>query len=174
MGKAPAKASTRQTPSGSIITRVRVAPREGEKAVSVEQNKVVAERFFEEVFNNKKVEFVDEIVASDVVDHNKIIFAQPEGPGGVAEGIGMLLVAFPDLSATVERLVGEEDYVVAKVRMAGTNTGPYPRVPEPTGRHTEWGSMVLFRMEDGKIAELWGVSDRMGMLTQLGILPDIG
>ena len=142
--------------------------------MSVEHNKVVAERFFEEVFNDKKVELLDELVASDVIDHNKIIFAQPEGPGGVAEGIRMLLVALPDLYAVVERLVGEEDYVVAKVRMSGTNTGPYRRVPEPTGRHTEWGSMVLFRMEDGRIAEVWGVSDRMGMLTQLGILPDIG
>ena len=81
--------------------------------MSVEQNKVVARRLFEEVFNDKKVELVDELVADDVVDHNKIIFAQPEGPGGVAEGIRMLLVAFPDLSVDVERLVGEEDYVVA-------------------------------------------------------------
>ena len=152
-----------------------IAPREGEEAVSVEHNNVVAERFFEEIFNNKKVELVDELVASDVIDHNKIIFAQPGGPGGgVAEGIRMLLVAFPDLSAAVERLVGEADYVVGQVRMAGTNMGPYPRVPEPTGRHTQWESMVLFRMEDDKIVELWGISDRMGMLTQLGILPDIG
>ncbi|MBV9453381.1 MAG: ester cyclase [Rubrobacter sp.] len=142
--------------------------------MSIEQNKLIVERFFEEVFNYKKVELVNELLASDLIDHNKIIFAQPEGPGGVTEGIRMLLVAFPDLSATVERLVGEEDYVVAKVTMAGTNTGPYSRVPEPTGRHTRWESMVLFRMENGKIAELWGVSDRMGMLTQLGILPDIG
>jgi predicted ester cyclase len=156
------------------MTTVSFVLREGEETVSVEQNKIVAERFFEEVFNNKKTESVDELVAGDVVDHNRIIFAQPEGPGGVAEGIRMLLVAFPDLSATVERLVGEDDYVVAKVRLAGTNTGPYPRVPEPTGRHTEWESMVLFRIEGGKIAELWGTSDRMGMLTQLGILPDIG
>ncbi len=65
--------------------------------------------------------------------------------------------------------MGEEDYIVAKVRIAGTNTGPSRRVPVPTGRQTEWESMVLFRMEDAKIAELWGVSDRMGMLTQLGI-----
>jgi predicted ester cyclase len=142
--------------------------------VSVEHNKIVAKRFFEEVFNNKKVELVDELVASDVIDHNKIIFTQPEGPGSVGEGVRMLLVAFPDLYATVERLVGEEDYVMTQVRMSGTNTGPYPRVPEPTGRHTEWESMVLFRIEAGKIAELWGTSDRMGMLTQLGILPDIG
>ena len=105
--------------------------------MSVEQNKILAERFFDEVFNDKKVEYVDELVAGDVVDHNRIIFAQPEGPGGVAEGIRMLLVAFPDLSAAVERLVGEGDYAAPKGRMADTNTGPYPRVPEPTGRHTE-------------------------------------
>jgi predicted ester cyclase len=58
--------------------------------------------------------------------------------------------------------------------MSGTNSGSYPRVPKPTVRHTDWESMVLFRIEDGKIAELWGTSDRMGMLTKLGILPDIG
>ncbi len=68
----------------------------------------------------------------------------------MAEGIRMLLVAFPDLSVAVQRLVGEEDYVVAQVRMAGTNTGAYLRVPEPTepwhvlGRrtphHSRWPS----------------------------------
>ena len=142
--------------------------------MSVEQNKIVARRLFEEVFNDKKVELLDELVADNVVDHNKIIFAQPERPGGVAEGIRMLLVAFPDLSVAVERLVGEADYVVAQIRMTGTNTGPYPRVSEPTGRHTEWESMMLLRIEEGKVAELWGTSDRMRMLTQLGILPDIG
>ncbi len=142
--------------------------------MSVEQNKVVVRKLFEEVFNVGNMELIDELVAYDVVDHGKIIFAQPEGPGGMAEGIRMLLVAFPDLSAYVKRLVGEEDFVVAHVAMAGTNTGPYPRVQEPTERYTEWESMVLVRIENGKIAELWGVSDRMGMLTQLGILPDIG
>jgi len=147
---------------------------EGKEAVPVEQNKALVRKLLEEAFDGKRVEVVDEIVAASVVDHNKIIFAQPGGPGGVGEGIRMFLVAFPDLSVVVERLVGEDDYVAAKVRMAGTNTGPYPRVPEPTGRHAEWGSMDLFRMEGGKMAELWGTSDRMGMLTQLGILPDMG
>ncbi len=76
-----------------MTTVVSAAPREGKReTVSVEQNKIVAERFFEEVFNNKEVEPVDELVSSDVIDHNKIIFAQPEGPGDVAEGIRMLLV----------------------------------------------------------------------------------
>ena len=143
-------------------------------ALSVEENKAVVRRFFEEVFNEKRPEVLEELVTDAVVDHNKIIFTEPESPGGMVEGVRMLLVAFPDLEATVKHRVGEEDYVSVYFTMAGTNTGSYPRVTEPTGRYTEWDSMVLFRMEEGKIAELWGTSDRMGMLTKLGILPDIG
>ena len=142
--------------------------------MSVEENKAVIRRFFEEVFNRKQPELIEAFLADGVVDHNKIVFTEPDVPGGMAEGVRMLLVAFPDLETHVKHQVAEGDYVSAHLAMSGTNTGPYPRVTEPTGRHTEWESMVLFRMEDGKIAELWGISDRMGMLTQLGILPDIG
>lgn len=142
--------------------------------MSVGENKAVVRRFFEEVFNRKRPELIEEFLADGTVDHNKIIFTEPDTPGGMAEGVRMLLVAFPDLETTVMHQVAEDDYVSAHLAMAGTNTGSYPRVPEPTGRHTEWESMVLFRMEDGKIAELWGTSDRMGMLTKLGILPNVG
>jgi predicted ester cyclase len=142
--------------------------------LSVEQNKALVRRFFEEVFNQRQPELIEQFLADGVVDHNKIVFTEPDAPGGMAEGVRMLLVAFPDLETIVKHQVGEDDYVSAHLTMAGTNTGSYPRVPEPTGRHTEWESMVLFRMEEGKIAELWGTSDRMGMLTKLGILPDIG
>ena len=92
----------------------------------------------------------------------------------MAEGVRRLLVAFLDLQTSIKHQIVEDDYVSVHLTMAGTNTGSYPRVPEPTGRHTEWESMVLFRMEGGKIPELWGTSDLMGMLTKLGILPDIG
>jgi predicted ester cyclase len=140
----------------------------------VEENKAVVRRFFEEVFDQKQPELIEQFLADGAVDHNKIVFTESDVPGGMAQGIRMLLVAFPDLETTVKHQVGEGHYVSAHLAMSGTNTGSYPRVPEPTGRHTDWESMVLFRMEDGKIAELWGTSDRMGMLTKLGILPDIG
>lgn len=142
--------------------------------MSVEDNKAIVERFFEEVFNQKRPELIEEFLADGVVDHNKIVFTEPDAPGGMAQGIRMLLVAFPDLETIIKHLVAEDDYVSAHLAMAGTNTGSYPRVSEPTGLRTEWKSMVLFRMEEDKIAELWGTSDRMGMLTKLGILPDIG
>jgi predicted ester cyclase len=142
--------------------------------LSVEENKTIVRRFFEEVFSQKRPELVEEFLDDGVVDHNKIIFTEPDAPGGMAQGIRMLLVAFPDLQTTVMHQVGEDDYVSVHLAMTGTNTGSYPRVAVPTGLRTEWESMVLFRMKQGKIAELWGTSDRMGMLTKLGILPDIG
>ena len=122
--------------------------------MSVEENKIVVRRFFEDEFNHKQPELMEQFLADGVVDHNKIVFTEPDAPGGMAEGVRMLLVAFPDLETTLKHQVADDDYVNSHVMIPGTNTGSCPRVPEPTGRHTEWESMVLFRMEDGKIAEV--------------------
>ena len=77
--------------------------------MSVEENKAVVRRFFEEVLDRKRPELVGEFLADGVVDHNKVVFTEPDAPGGMAEGVRMLLVAFPDLRATVKRQVAEGD-----------------------------------------------------------------
>jgi predicted ester cyclase len=99
---------------------------------------------------------------------------QPEGPGGVEEGVRMLLRGFPDLQVTVEELLAEGDRVVARLTMAGTNTGDYRGLPAPTQQHFNSEAIAILRVADGRVAEIRGTADRLGMLTQLGILPDIG
>ena len=42
------------------------------------------------------------------------------------------------------------------------------------GRHFEMGAVAILTIVDGRVAEVRGTADRMGMLVQLGILPDIG
>jgi hypothetical protein len=106
--------------------------------LSVEENKAIIRRFVEEVFNQKQPELIEQFLADGVVDHNKIVFTEPDVPGGMAEGVRMLLVAFLDLETTIKHQVAEDDYVSVQLMMTGTNTGSYPRVPEPTKRHTEW------------------------------------
>ena len=49
------------------------------------------------MFDRKRPELVEEFLADGVVDHNKVVFTEPDAPGGMAEGVRMLLVAFPDL-----------------------------------------------------------------------------
>jgi predicted ester cyclase len=111
----------------------------------------------------------------DVIDHNAVIFMQPEGPGGgVQEGVRMLLQGFPDLHLTTQELLAEGDQVAARFTMSGTNTGDYRGLPTPTQQHFESEAIAVLRIADGGVAEIRGTADRLGMLTQLGILPDIG
>jgi predicted ester cyclase len=109
-----------------------------------------------------------------VVDHNAVIFMQPDGSGGVEEGVRMLLVGFPDLQLITQELLAEGDQVVARFTMSGTNTGDYRGLPAPTGQHFESEAIAILRIVDGRVAELGGTADRLGMLAQLGILPDLG
>ena len=55
--------------------------------------------------------------------------------------------------------------------MSGTNTGAYRGLPAPTGQHFESEAIAILRIADCRVAELRGTADRLGMLTQLGILP---
>lgn len=86
----------------------------------------------------------------------------------------MFLDAFPDFHAEVEDLVAEADTVVARLQLAGTNTGDYRGLPEPSERRAEWEAVAMFRLAEGRIVEIRGVADRLGMLTQLGIVREIG
>jgi steroid delta-isomerase-like uncharacterized protein len=141
--------------------------------VNIDDNKAVVTRLVDSI-NTGALDRLAELVSSDVVDHNAVIFMQPEGPGGVEEGIRMLLIGFPDLRLDVHELVGEGDSVVVRLTVSGTNLGEYRGLPQPTNQRFEMEAVAIFRLEDGKVAEIRGAADRLGMLVQLGILPDIG
>jgi predicted ester cyclase len=67
-------------------------------------------------------------------------------------------------------IVAEGDRVAVRWTMHGRHTGEYLGV-SPTGRQVEHHAMVIFRGEDDKIAERWGVFDALGLLRQLGVAP---
>ncbi len=141
--------------------------------MSIDDNKAVVTRLVESI-NSRALDLLAELVASDVVDHNAVIFMQPEGPGGAEEGIRMLLAGFPDLRIAIHDLIGEADTVVARLTVSGTNLGEYRGLPQPTNQRFEMEAVAIFRLEHGTVVEIHGTADRLGMLVQLGILPDIG
>jgi hypothetical protein len=75
--------------------------------MGVEENKAVVQRLFDAI-NNRRLDELSQVVAPDVVDHNAVIFMQPEGPGRVEEGVGMLPVGFPDLQLITQELRSSE------------------------------------------------------------------
>jgi predicted ester cyclase len=87
--------------------------------------------------------------------------------GGLKGFYTALWTGFPDLTITIDELVGEGEKVVWRITALGTHTGPFQGVP-PTGKAVKFGAHYTFRFEHGKIVERWSTLDRLALLIQLG------
>jgi predicted SnoaL-like aldol condensation-catalyzing enzyme len=124
--------------------------------MSTEQNKAVVRRFIEEVLNNLDAALVDELLAPDYVNH-----MIPGGREGFKQFPTMLRSAFPDLKFhnSIEHLIAEGDYVVARITFHFTNAGK-----EATG-----SDLSEYRLANGKIVEDWPPSSTAALLQQVGV-----
>lgn len=114
---------------------------------------------------------VDELVAEEFVNHNPIVPDAPPGPEGFKLNVSTIRTAFPDIEFPTEDLIAEGDRVVIRAVGRGTHEGELLGIP-PTGREVTLPAIVIFRIEDGQIVERWAQTDTLGMLRQLGALPD--
>ena len=86
------------------------------------------------------------------------------------ETITACRAAFEHLDVTVKDMVAEGDKVAARFTACGTHQGSFMNLP-PTGKPITMTGIEIFRIEDGKIAELWGEANLLGLRVQLGIVP---
>jgi len=121
--------------------------------VTLDSNKSLIRRLFEEVFPGGNVAAVRELVAEDTIDHHPMP-GQPAGVEGIEYVVATLHGAHPDMRFTVDDLVAEADRVAIRWTMRGTNTGPMGGQP-PSGQPVEQSAIVIFRIADDKIAERW-------------------
>src|SRR5215204_6465817 len=123
--------------------------------MSVEENKVLVRREQGELWNHTgDLDAAAELFAPDRVEDAK------QEAANVRRG-------FPDLESTIEDLIAERDKVVAYWRAQATHQGEYMGIP-PTGNRVNFRGISIYRIEGGKIAESWSVSELLGMLQQLG------
>lgn len=80
------------------------------------------------------------------------------------------LTSMPNQKITLEMLIAEGDKVAAYATYTGTLTGPMGEF-QPTGKSAESKFISIFRIEEGRIAELWVEWDNLAMLAQLGLFP---
>ena len=118
-----------------------------------EANKALVRRFFDEAWNQGRVEILDEIVAADYTSHNKLD-VEVHGPDGLRAAITDQRASFPDLVTTIEDMIAEGDRVAVRAVDRGTFEHEFLGM-EPTGRRFEITWIDIFRIEDGKLAEAW-------------------
>jgi steroid delta-isomerase-like uncharacterized protein len=140
--------------------------------MSLEENKTIARRLFEEVMNKGNQAVADELVAAEFVNHDPGPVEQPN-----REGFKQFFVeshaTFPDLRYTIEDIVAEGDKVVVRWTLKGTHKGQWGPVA-PTGKQFTTTGVYIFRIANGKLAELWLKWDLWSMAGQLGLLPQPG
>jgi steroid delta-isomerase-like uncharacterized protein len=144
-----------------------------ETSVSVEENKALARRWFEDLFNTGDLEVADEIIAPDHVNHDPTLPDIPVGSEGQKQIVNLYRGAFTNAHISVEDQVAEGDKVVTRWRGSGTHQGEFMGVA-PTGNHVRITGITINRVSDGKIAESWTNYDALGMMQQIGAIPEPG
>jgi predicted ester cyclase len=99
----------------------------------------------------------------------------PEVRGPVEEKqlMAMYFSAFPDLRFAVEDMVAEGDKVVLRYTIRGTHRGELMGIPL-TDKQVTLTATETYRLAGGKIEEQWVNMDALGMMQQLGAIPQPG
>jgi predicted ester cyclase len=134
----------------------------------LEENRRVFHRLIEVGFNKGDLSVADELVASDFREHQR---GASDGPDGVKDLIRGLREMTPDVALTIEDMVEDGDKVWPRMTARGTDAGQIMGRP-PTGRRYTIDVIDICRFKAGKIVEHWGLPDQLGMLQQLGLVPD--
>ncbi len=139
--------------------------------MSTEENKALARREIEEIFNAKGNldAAAQEIYAPNYISHQPAGNEDLRGLEAIKQFAAGLRRAFPDLQITIEDQIAEGDKVVTRLTSRGTHRGELWGIA-PTGREAEVSSVSTNRIEGGKIVEHWTCADRLGMMQQLGVI----
>jgi predicted ester cyclase len=141
--------------------------------MSAEQNKAIVRRIYKEFLDEFDPTAADELLADDVVLHGVRAFGEGSGREIVKEGFSAFLSGFAERHTEVEDLITEGDRVVARHTHHLKHVNEVFGIP-PTGQQLSVWGIDIFRFENGQIAEWWVLDDNLGMMEQLGVIPELG
>lgn len=139
--------------------------------MSTEENKAVVRRIYEELWDDRRLEVADELIAEGGLNYDTGLTAHPFGPEEMKGTVRMVTAAFPDNRHEVEDIFAEGDRVMARVTLTGTHEGPFMGIP-PTGRRISVNEIHVYRLRDGKAVEHRVGRDDLGAMRQLGVVAD--
>ena len=137
--------------------------------MSTEDNKRIARRMFKEVWNQGKLETVDELGIANQMSHGLGI-EMPPGTAGLKQFISIYRTSYPDTHFAVEDQIAEGDKMATRWTATGTHRGELMGIA-PTGKQVTVTGMAINYIVDGRIVETWNNFDALGQLQQLGVVP---
>src|SRR5687768_12517815 len=132
-----------------------------ETNMSAQENKALVRREQEELWNH-----------TGDLDAAEELFAAGQAEAAKQEAADFRR-GFPDVTSTIDDLIAEGDKVVARWRSHAPHQGDYMGIA-PSGKEVEFTGISVYRIEEGKIAESWTVEDQLGLMRQIGAIPEPG
>jgi steroid delta-isomerase-like uncharacterized protein len=137
------------------------------------ENKAIVRRLYEEVWNKRRVELVDELMSPSHAMHDNHLPDSGIGPEAYKRNVARFVAGFPDLRFTVEDMLVENDKVAVGWTISGTHKGEFRGI-SPTGRKVSVEGITINHIADGKIMDSYVSWDALGLLQQLGAAPALG
>jgi steroid delta-isomerase-like uncharacterized protein len=135
-------------------------------ATTEAENQEIASIWHDEAINNHNLDALRAVVAPDVVHHAAGGYPDVTDVDGVTSMMSAFPAAFSDLHYTIDFWVTQDDMVVERYTATGTQDGPLGDLPS-SGRSATWTGVNIFRIECGKIAEVWSEVDALSRNAQL-------
>jgi predicted ester cyclase len=140
--------------------------------MSIEGNKLLVRRYYEEVFNTGNVANIAQFISSDYVEmyQNTV---HPIGLKGAKEHVLGVRHVFPDLHISVEQQIGEGDWVVTRITVRGTHQDEWLGTA-PTGKPLEFTGININKVINGRIVEHGGAANLFEPLLEAGAIRVVG
>ena len=127
-------------------------------------------RLIDEVANGANLELVHELVHDDFFSHEAAA-SRGGGPGAVKETIRLLHEAFAGFRVECRDVIAEGGKVAVRATVSGRHIGEFHGLA-PSGHEWSVQQIHILRFVDGKLIEHWASRDDLGVLRQLGVLPE--
>lgn len=132
--------------------------------MSVEENKVAARSFLEDIWSKGDNAAIDKLLSPNFAFI--LSFMRTDGREAFKNLVQANRTAFRDLTYTMEDVVADENKAAAYWTMTGTHVGTWNNI-EPTGKDVSIQGMTFYKFADGKIVEAKVQNDVIGLMRQL-------
>lgn len=136
-------------------------------------NKAIVRRLYEEVWNKRRLEVVDELISPSHALNDPIAFDSHIGPELYKRRVRDFSTSLPDLRFTIEDIITEKEKSAVCWTFSGTHKGEFMGIPA-TGKKVSVEGITIHVISNGKILDSYARWDALGLLRQLGNAPPLG
>lgn len=133
--------------------------------MTTEANKQLL-RQYHAAWSSRNTQTLRQLLAENCVNHN-LATGETRGVDFEIEACEMWHKSFSEVYVSVEQVVAEGNKVTVYWQLRSVHSGRFLEI-DATGKSVNVPGMEINRIEDGKIAEIWRLSDTMTLMQQLG------